>query len=166
MSFEASKRWDISYTITLIYIPIEPESLTFDIFWLSFFLLYITTFQKENVYCTLPATTRGAPVHLGGDPKGKNFLYTNGNSVIIRDINVSEWINKIKWRNPKLKNLSFFFFWFTFYYWSKTKKKIISNKYKKKRGERKKEWRKEWIKWYRKYLHSCLFVCLFFICVI
>ncbi|EEC15292.1 guanine nucleotide exchange factor (GBF1), putative [Ixodes scapularis] len=26
------------------------------------------------------------PLVLGGDPKGKNFLYTNGNSVIIRDI--------------------------------------------------------------------------------
>lgn len=25
---------------------------------------------------------------LGGDPKGKNFLYTNGNSVIIRNIEV------------------------------------------------------------------------------
>ena len=34
----------------------------------------------------LPLTTRGSPVHLGGDPKGKNFLYTNGRSVIIRDI--------------------------------------------------------------------------------
>lgn len=45
------------------------------------------SFEAKNVYCTLPATTRGAPVHLGGDPKGKNFLYTNGNSVIIRDIN-------------------------------------------------------------------------------
>lgn len=26
------------------------------------------------------------PLVLGGDPKGKNFLYTNGNFVIIRDI--------------------------------------------------------------------------------
>jgi WD repeat-containing protein 1 (actin-interacting protein 1) len=26
---------------------------------------------------------------LGGDPKGKNFLYANGNSVIIRNIDVS-----------------------------------------------------------------------------
>jgi hypothetical protein len=25
---------------------------------------------------------------LGGDPKGKNFLYTNGNNVIIRNIGV------------------------------------------------------------------------------
>ena len=28
------------------------------------------------------------PIVLGGDPIGKNFLYTNGNSVIIRDISV------------------------------------------------------------------------------
>ncbi len=29
------------------------------------------------------------PIVLGGDPKGKNFLYCNGNSVIIRNIIVS-----------------------------------------------------------------------------
>ncbi|KAJ3205559.1 hypothetical protein HDU82_005132 [Entophlyctis luteolus] len=33
-----------------------------------------------------PATTRGHAVHLGEDPKGENFLYTNGRSVIIRSI--------------------------------------------------------------------------------
>lgn len=43
----------------------------------------------ENVYATLPKTQRGQPLVLGGDPKGKNFLYTNGNSVIIRNIDVS-----------------------------------------------------------------------------
>ncbi|KJE94355.1 WDR1 protein [Capsaspora owczarzaki ATCC 30864] len=43
--------------------------------------------ELKTVYGTLPATTRGVPVHLGGDPKGKNFLYTNGHSVFIRDIN-------------------------------------------------------------------------------
>ena len=40
------------------------------------------------------------PIVLGGDPKGKNFLYTNGNSVIIRDINVSQilkWKAEIVW---------------------------------------------------------------------
>ena len=42
-----------------------------------------------STYTTLPRTTRGQPIVLGGDPKGKNFLYTNGNSVIIRDIAVS-----------------------------------------------------------------------------
>lgn len=43
----------------------------------------------EYIYATLPRTQRGAPIVLGGDPKGKNFLYTNGNSVIIRNIDVS-----------------------------------------------------------------------------
>ncbi|UYV78877.1 WDR1 [Cordylochernes scorpioides] len=38
------------------------------------------------IFATLPRTQRGTPLVLGGDPKGKNFLYTNGNSVIIRDI--------------------------------------------------------------------------------
>nr|CAD7446755.1 unnamed protein product [Timema bartmani] len=43
-------------------------------------------FVKEYIYATLPRTQRGQPIVLGGDPKGKNFLYTNGNSVIIRNI--------------------------------------------------------------------------------
>lgn len=34
----------------------------------------------------MPRTQRGMPLVLGGDPKGKNFLYTNGNSIIIRNI--------------------------------------------------------------------------------
>jgi WD repeat-containing protein 1 (actin-interacting protein 1) len=34
----------------------------------------------------LPRTTRGSFTVLGGDPKGKNFLYVNGNSVFIRSI--------------------------------------------------------------------------------
>jgi len=42
----------------------------------------------EGTFATLPRTTRGVSIVLGGDPKGKNFLYTNGNSVIIRDIAV------------------------------------------------------------------------------
>lgn len=43
----------------------------------------------EYIFATLPRTQRGQPLVLGGDPKGKNFLYTNGNSVIIRNIDVS-----------------------------------------------------------------------------
>lgn len=39
-----------------------------------------------SVFACLPRTTRGNPLVLGGDPKGKNFLYPNGNSIIIRDI--------------------------------------------------------------------------------
>jgi WD repeat-containing protein 1 (actin-interacting protein 1) len=34
----------------------------------------------------LPRTNRGQFVKLGSDPKGKNFLYVNGNSVFIRNI--------------------------------------------------------------------------------
>lgn len=44
------------------------------------------SYLSKNIYATLPRTQRGQPLVLGGDPKGKNFLYTNGNSVIIRNI--------------------------------------------------------------------------------
>ncbi|KAF2880566.1 hypothetical protein ILUMI_25604 [Ignelater luminosus] len=44
------------------------------------------SYAIKNIYATLPRTQRGQPLVLGGDPKGKNFLYTNGNSVIIRNI--------------------------------------------------------------------------------
>jgi len=39
-----------------------------------------------NIYASLPATSRGKPFFLGGDPKGETFLYTCGNSVVIRNI--------------------------------------------------------------------------------
>ena len=42
-----------------------------------------------HIFATSPRTVRGRPTPLKGDPTGKNFLYTNGNSVIIRDIEVS-----------------------------------------------------------------------------
>lgn len=52
----------------------------------------LTTFGfsciSEAVFATLPRMKRGCASVLHGDPKGKNFLYTNGNSVIIRDIEV------------------------------------------------------------------------------
>ncbi|ODM88027.1 Actin-interacting protein 1 [Orchesella cincta] len=44
------------------------------------------SYTCRNTLATLPRTQRGAPIVLGGDPKGKNFLYCNGNSVIIRNI--------------------------------------------------------------------------------
>uniref|UniRef100_A0A1B6EZP9 Actin-interacting protein 1 n=1 Tax=Cuerna arida TaxID=1464854 RepID=A0A1B6EZP9_9HEMI len=44
------------------------------------------SYSNQYIYATLPRTARGQPIVLGGDPKGKNFLYTNGNSVIIRNI--------------------------------------------------------------------------------
>lgn len=43
-------------------------------------------FTSVSTFACLPRTTRGTPLVLGGDPKGKNFLYPNGNSIIIRDI--------------------------------------------------------------------------------
>lgn len=46
---------------------------------------YIT----ESVFAPLPRPKRGMALVMHGDPKGKNFLYTVGNSVIIRDIEVS-----------------------------------------------------------------------------
>ncbi|CAL8071404.1 unnamed protein product [Orchesella dallaii] len=44
------------------------------------------SYTCRNTLATLPRTQRGAPIVLGGDPKGKNFVYCNGNSVIIRNI--------------------------------------------------------------------------------
>ncbi|XP_013785518.1 actin-interacting protein 1-like, partial [Limulus polyphemus] len=44
------------------------------------------SFKNRNIFATLPRTQRGMPMVLGGDPKGKNILYANGNSIIIRDI--------------------------------------------------------------------------------
>ncbi|XP_066589608.1 actin-interacting protein 1 [Prorops nasuta] len=44
------------------------------------------SYENKYIFATLPRTQRGQPLVLGGDPKGKNFLYTNGNSVIIRNI--------------------------------------------------------------------------------
>nr|XP_018907163.1 PREDICTED: actin-interacting protein 1 [Bemisia tabaci]XP_018907164.1 PREDICTED: actin-interacting protein 1 [Bemisia tabaci] len=44
------------------------------------------SYSNKSIYAALPKTERGNPIVLGGDPKGKNFLYTNGNSVIIRNI--------------------------------------------------------------------------------
>ena len=42
----------------------------------------------ESVFATLPNAQRGVPLIINGDPKGKNILYCNGHSVIIRDIDV------------------------------------------------------------------------------
>lgn len=39
-----------------------------------------------HTFACLPRTERGNPLILGGDPKGKTFLYPNGNSIVIRDI--------------------------------------------------------------------------------
>lgn len=44
------------------------------------------SYSNKYIFASLPRTQRGQPIVLGGDPKGKNFLYTNGNSVIIRNV--------------------------------------------------------------------------------
>lgn len=46
----------------------------------------MSAYQNRRIFATLPRTERGRPIVLGADPKGKNFLYTHGNSVIIRDL--------------------------------------------------------------------------------
>nr|XP_061788708.1 WD repeat-containing protein 1-like isoform X2 [Nerophis lumbriciformis] len=43
--------------------------------------------KQEHVFASLPQMERGVSKVIGGDPKGNNFLYTNGKCVIIRDIN-------------------------------------------------------------------------------
>ncbi|KAH8551059.1 WD40-repeat-containing domain protein [Umbelopsis sp. PMI_123] len=43
-------------------------------------------FTKLHTFAPLPQTTRGQPVKLEADPKGKNFLYTNGKTVFIRNL--------------------------------------------------------------------------------
>jgi WD40 repeat protein len=40
----------------------------------------------KKVFASLPRTERGKFIVLGGDPKLKHYLYVNGNSVIIRNI--------------------------------------------------------------------------------
>ncbi|XP_068451220.1 WD repeat-containing protein 1 [Clinocottus analis] len=42
--------------------------------------------ELKHVFASLPQMERGVAKVIGGDPKGKNFLYTNGKCVIIRDI--------------------------------------------------------------------------------
>ncbi|CAH4027423.1 unnamed protein product [Pieris brassicae] len=44
------------------------------------------SYSNKYTLAALPRTQRGTPLVLGGDPKGTNFLYSNGNSVIIRNI--------------------------------------------------------------------------------
>lgn len=45
-------------------------------------------FFIEHVFASLPQMERGVAKVIGGDPKGNNFLYTNGKCVIIRNIEV------------------------------------------------------------------------------
>ena len=44
------------------------------------------SYEMSQCIAPLPPVERGKSMVLGGDPKGKNFLYCSGNSVVIRDI--------------------------------------------------------------------------------
>ncbi|CAG8462330.1 3803_t:CDS:10 [Diversispora eburnea] len=46
------------------------------------------SYTRKSIYACTPSTIRGKAVQLGLDPKGQNFLYTNGKTVIIRNIAV------------------------------------------------------------------------------
>jgi WD40 repeat protein len=46
----------------------------------------VASVNNRSIWATLPRTERGRPIVLGADPKGKNFLYTHANSVVIRDL--------------------------------------------------------------------------------
>ncbi|VDK51990.1 unnamed protein product [Anisakis simplex] len=43
-------------------------------------------YRKEAVFASLPRTTRGLPLVVGGSPDGKKIVYCNGNSVFIRNM--------------------------------------------------------------------------------
>ncbi|EPY81506.1 WD repeat-containing protein 1-like protein [Camelus ferus] len=43
-------------------------------------------YTHEKVFASLPQVERGVSKIIGGDPKGNNFLYTNGKCVILRNI--------------------------------------------------------------------------------
>ena len=45
--------------------------------------------SSEAILPSLPKTERATSLVLGGDPKGKNFLYAHDNNIFIRDIEVS-----------------------------------------------------------------------------
>ncbi|XP_038071398.1 WD repeat-containing protein 1-A-like [Patiria miniata] len=44
------------------------------------------SYVRKSLFAAQPSTTRGSPFILGGDPKGKKFLYVNEKNVFIRDI--------------------------------------------------------------------------------
>ncbi|XP_061641252.1 WD repeat-containing protein 1 [Phyllopteryx taeniolatus] len=45
------------------------------------------SYELRHVFASLPQMERGVTKVISGDPKGNNFLYTNGKCVIIRNIN-------------------------------------------------------------------------------
>uniref|UniRef100_A0A3Q0QXP9 WD repeat domain 1 n=1 Tax=Amphilophus citrinellus TaxID=61819 RepID=A0A3Q0QXP9_AMPCI len=54
-------------------------------------------YELKRVFASLPQMERGVAKVIGGDPKGNNFLYTNGKCVIIRNIeDHSQFVNCIR----------------------------------------------------------------------
>uniref|UniRef100_A0A3B5QJG8 WD repeat domain 1 n=1 Tax=Xiphophorus maculatus TaxID=8083 RepID=A0A3B5QJG8_XIPMA len=54
-------------------------------------------FELKHVFASLPQMERGVAKVIGGDPKGNNFLYTNGKCVVIRNIeDHSQFVNCIR----------------------------------------------------------------------
>lgn len=50
----------------------------------------------ECTFASLPRTTRGMPIVIAGSPDGKKFLYCNGNSVYIRDVEVVKFFQNFE----------------------------------------------------------------------
>jgi len=48
-------------------------------------------YSNRFTLAALPRTERGQPIVLGSDPKGENFLYCHGNSVIIRNLDSPQY---------------------------------------------------------------------------
>uniref|UniRef100_A0A3Q3IJY2 Anaphase-promoting complex subunit 4 WD40 domain-containing protein n=1 Tax=Monopterus albus TaxID=43700 RepID=A0A3Q3IJY2_MONAL len=54
-------------------------------------------YELKHVFASLPQMERGVAKVIGGDPKGNNFLYTNGKCVIIRNIeDHSQFVNCVR----------------------------------------------------------------------
>jgi len=69
---------------------VDKEKYLFFFFFI-FFLFFSTSlspFPAGRVFASLPQVERGVSKIIGGDPKGSNFLYTNGKCVVIRNVDV------------------------------------------------------------------------------
>uniref|UniRef100_A0A2K6SFE6 WD repeat domain 1 n=1 Tax=Saimiri boliviensis boliviensis TaxID=39432 RepID=A0A2K6SFE6_SAIBB len=54
-------------------------------------------YEIKKVFASLPQVERGVSKIIGGDPKGNNFLYTNGKCVILRNIDDhSRFVNCVR----------------------------------------------------------------------
>lgn len=48
----------------------------------------------ESTFATLPKTQRATSMVMGASPDGKRFVYCNGNSVVMRDVEVNLQFDK------------------------------------------------------------------------